>query len=558
LELPVALAHCFCYRAGVVASGLCHQSQEAYTMASKISKETKAELVCALSERYRSSPKRDKGRILDEFVAVSGYHRKHAIRLLLGGGSPEEAMRMGSRPDAGRQRRVYDEAVTEALVVLWEAADRICGKRLKAVLPELIAALERHGHLHLDESVKERLLTISAATVDRLLAPVRSGARPRRKKRQPSRAREEIAVRTFADWREPAPGYLEIDFVVHAQGSMSDSLIHTLVATDICSGWTECVPLLAREQSLVVEALDILSRQIPFPVRGVDSDNDGAFINETLVAFCKARELEFTRSRAYRKNDQAWVEQKNGAVVRRLVGYQRFSGVVAGQVLAQLYQAARLYVNYFQPSAKLTEKRREGGRILRTHDCPATPCARLLAHPAVDEEVKTVLRSQREQLDPLELLHRIREGQAALAALNSEASAVSELGRRSLEQFLAELPRLWHSGEVRPTHRGQAVASRYWRTRKDPFERAWPEILVWLQREPDATAKELLCRLQRMHPGDFPDGQLRTLQRRIREWRQVMARKLVFGGLGGDEEVARPVVVGDVQVDDPGRRSGEA
>ena len=514
-------------------------------MASGISKQTKAELLAALTRRYGSSSKMGKGRILDEFVAVSGYHRKHAVRLLGGGGSPDARAPVDAPTGVGCQRRIYDEAVAEALIVLWEAADRICGKRLKAILPDLIAALERHGHLALDDYVRERLLVVSAATIDRLLVPVRAQARPRRKSRQPSKAREAIAVRTFADWREPDPGYLEIDFVVHCGGSMSDAFIHTLVATDVCSGWTECVPLLAREQSLVVEALDILFRRIPFPVRGVDSDNDGAFINDTRLGFCNARQLEFTRSRPYRKNDQAWVEQKNGAVVRRLVGHQRFSGVVAGQALAQLYQAARLYVNYFQPSSKLRTKRRDGGRIVRTHDHLATPCERLLRHPATSEELGESLRLQRQQLDPLALLHRIREAQAALAALSSEGDAANELGRRSLEQFLSQLPRLWRSGEVRATHRGQAATRRYWRTRKDPFEAVWPEILAWLQREPDATAKELLCRLQRMRPGDFPDGQLRTLQRRVREWRQVMARKLVYACLDGDEEASRAVVVGD-------------
>jgi len=514
-------------------------------MAGGISKQTKAELLAALRRRYGGSSKKEKGPILDEFVAVSGYHRKHAIRLLSSRNSPGGSVSVETQADVGHGRRIYDEAVTEALIVLWEAADRICGKRLKAILPDMIAALERHGHLDLDDRVRERLLMVSASTIDRLLAPVRSRARPRRKRRQPSKVRETIPVRTFADWREPDPGYLEIDFVVHCGGSMADSFIHTLVATDVCSGWTECVPLLAREQSLVVEALDVLFRRIPFAVRGIDSDNDGAFINETLLGFCNARQVEFTRSRPYRKNDQAWVEQKNGAVVRRLIGHERFSGVVAGQALAQLYQAARLYVNYFQPSSKLLAKRRDGGKVRRTHDRPATPCERLLRHPAINEKGKESLRSQRQQLDPLELLHRIREGQAALAALSSEGNATSELQTRSLEQFLSQLPRLWRDGEVRPTHREKATTHRYWRTRKDPFETVWPEILGWLQREPEATAKELLCRLQQMHPGDFTDGQLRTLQRRVREWRQIMPKKLVYACLDGDEETSQAVVVGD-------------
>lgn len=496
-------------------------------MGRKISMNTRKELVDALRNRYRDSSKKDKARILDEFVSMSGYHRKHAIRILGDRRVGSETTENGVSSDGRCGRRIYDEAVKEALIVTWEAADRICGKRLKAILPTLIDALERHGHLALEAELKKRLLAISAATIDRLLAPVRSQAKVRKKRRNSLKVSKKIPVRTFTDWHEPKPGYFEIDFVVHCGGSMADSFIHTLVATDICSGWTECLPLLAREQSLVVEGFEVLFRQIPFRALGIDSDNDGAFINETLLAFCKKRQIEFTRSRAYHKNDQAWVEQKNGAVVRRLVGYERFSGVIAGQALAHLYQNARLYVNYFQPSFKLREKARHGAKVSRTYDPPATPCERLLRHPAVDEETKENLRLQRRQLDPLQLLHGIREGQAALAALVSEDNSVEGPGRKTLDQFLSQLPQLWRSGEVRPTHRAQTAKPRHWRTRKDPFETVWFDILGWLQRDPDATPKALFDRLQREHPGFFPDGQLRTLQRRVREWRRIMARKLI-------------------------------
>ncbi len=239
-----------------------------------------------------------KHRILDEFVAVSGYHRKHATRLLC-------CRSVNGRPQLKHTngRRVYDEAVKEALILTWEASDRICGKRLKAILPDLIDAMERHGHLDLDPDVRSRLQTVSAATIDRLLAPIRGKAQGRRKRRQTSKVSNKVPVRTFADWNQPDPGWLEIDFVAHCGGSMAGSVIHTLVVTDICSGWTECLPLLAREQSLVVEGLQALFRQVPFPVKGIDSDNDSAFINDTLLAFCKSHRIEFTRSRPYRKND---------------------------------------------------------------------------------------------------------------------------------------------------------------------------------------------------------------------------------------------------------------
>ena len=488
-----------------------------------ISKQARTELIEALRLRYQQAKKDEKTRILDQFVAVAGCHRKHAVRLL---GNVDREVPRRSRTHGGR---IYDEAVREALIIAWEAADRICGKRLKALLPSLIEAMERHGHLELDSQVRERLLSASAATIDRLLAPVRRSAGRRRKRPRKKKVSKKIPVRTFMDWSEPVPGYLEIDFVAHCGGVLTGAFIHSLVATDVCSGWTEAVPLLAREQSLVVEGIDVIGRQFPVTILGIDSDNDSAFINESLLAYCEREQIEFTRSRPYQKNDQAWIEQKNGAVVRRFVGYERYSGGVAGQTLAHLYSAVRLYVNYFQPSFKLIEKTRDGARVRKRYDKPATPCDRLLVHENVSAEIKQMLREQRAKLDPVELLHGIRNAQAALAALVSP-----ELGgpqRESLEQFLAQLPKLWRLGEVRPTHTQRPVKPRTWRTRKDPFEGVWSDVLRWLQQDPDATAKSLFEHLQSRYPGKFADGQLRTLQRRIGEWRAIMARKLIYATL---------------------------
>jgi hypothetical protein len=505
-------------------------------MHNHISKQTKGELLAALRQRYAQATKEQKTTILDEFVALAGCHRKHAIRLLTASSSV-----LPQSPAV--DRRTYGEAVREALIVLWEAADRICGKRLKAILPSLIAALEQHGHLALDPTVRQRLLAASAATLDRLLVDVRCGASTRKKRHTGTKPSQQVPIRTFADWNQPLPGYMEIDFVSHGGSSVEGTFLWSLAATDVCSGWTEVVPLLAREQSLVTEGLEVIRHQLPIPALGIDSDNDSAFINDTLLTYCQQQRLEFTRSRAYQKNDQAWIEQKNGAIVRRFVGYERFSGLVAGQCLAQLYQDVRLYVNYFQPSFKLRSKTRVGAKVKKTYFPPATPCERLLAHPAVAETVKEKLRSEQGRLDPLELLHRIRDGQAALTAL-ATGDAGSGPGRQSLEQFLAKLPELWREGEARPTHRQGEATPRWWRTWPDAFAAVWPEVLLWLQDDPEATAKSLLARLQQQYPEQFPDGQLRTLQRRIREWRRLMARKLVYACLDGEETVEQPVVVG--------------
>ena len=299
-------------------------------MGSKISREAKQEVLRALRERYAGASKDEKSKILDEFVAIAECHRKHAIRLL--------ANDVPVRADASIPgRRIYSEAVRQALTILWEAADRICGKRLKMILPRLIAAMERHNRLSLEPSVRELVLSASPATIDRLLNHVRETGSRRTKRKRVTKFTKQIPVRTFADWKEPAPGFLEIDFVSHGGASMQGVFLWSLVATDVCSGWTEMVALVAREQSLVVEGLEVLRRQFPMPIRGIDSDNDSAFINETLLTYCQQQKIEFTRSRAYQKNDQAWIEQKNGAVIRRFVGYERYTGLIAGQCLARLY-----------------------------------------------------------------------------------------------------------------------------------------------------------------------------------------------------------------------------
>jgi hypothetical protein len=501
-----------------------------------LTKEAKTQLLGVLRERYRLASKEEKGKVLDEFVAVAGCHRKHAIRLLTAAPPAD----LTTPPVA---RRTYDEAVRQALLVLWEAADRICGKRLQVLLPSLVTALEQHGHLDLDPAVRQRLLKASAATIDRLLAPVRSGTSRRKKRKTATRPSQQVPIRTFADWNDPLPGFLEIDFVSHGGSSVQGAFLWSLAATDVCTGWTEAIPLVAREQSLVVEGLGVLRRQFPMPIRGIDSDNDSAFLNDTLIAYCRDEKLEFTRSRAYQKNDQAWIEQKNGAVVRRFVGDERYAGLVEGQCLAQLFQAVRLFVNYFQPSFKLRSKIRDGAKVKKIYFKPATPCDRLLAHASVAEAIKERLRAERGGLDPLALLQRIRESQAALAALSPGAQA-SGPDRESLEQFLGKLPELWRQGEVRPTHREAQGQPRWWRTRADPFDGVWAEVLLWLQEQPEATAKSLLERLEGKYPGRFPRGQLRTLQRRIRQWRRVMARELIGACMEGGPARERPIVVG--------------
>ena len=241
----------------------------------KVSMTARDELVNALARRYAVAGRAEKTRILDEFVAIAGFHRKHAMRLL----RCDAAAR---RSEGKASRRIYGEAVREAIVVLWEASDRICGKRLKALMPVLVEAMERHGHLRLGPEIRAAVLAMSASTIDRSLREVRERAsgRKRRRTAAPSSVRKSIPVRTFSDWDDPPPGFVEADLVAHCGPVANGSFVQTLTVTDIATGWTECAPLLYREQTLLREVLGEVRRRLPFELLGFDTDNDSVFVNE--------------------------------------------------------------------------------------------------------------------------------------------------------------------------------------------------------------------------------------------------------------------------------------
>ena len=499
---------------------------------------TRRELIDAIAERYRSANRIEKKKILDEFIEVTGFHRKHAIRALRRTCEGAEA-KLSSEPKHAR-KTPYNEAVVQALTILWEAADRICGKRLKTILPTLVESMERHGHLCLDSSVRIAVLEMSAATMDRVLKPVReAGSLKRRRSHINTPLRQSIAVRTFNDWNDPPPGFFEMDMVAHCGGSVAGSHAHSLVLTDIASGWTETAAMVVRQQLLIILTVEEIRAKLPFAILGLDVDNDSAFINETVLHYCQDRKIELTRSRAYKKNDQAWIEQKNGAVVRRLVGYGRLEGTVATAALGKLHEVGRLYVNFFQPSFKLKSKTREGAKVSKKYYPPATPYERLLADDRVTNECKDELRKTFASLDPVRLLREIRTAQQHLA--QSEVGAISETSgetSQELSRFIESLATAWRDGETRPTHRKPNTGPRPWRTRADPFENAWTVVEEWLNEHPDANAKRIFVRLQAHMPDTFTPGQLRTLQRRVRQWRAEVARKLVLGCQGTATETA--------------------
>ena len=484
------------------------------------------ELIGATAVRYAAAGKMQRGLILDEFASITGFHRKHASRVLRQGPS---AARTAARPS----RRLYDEAARQALVLFWEASDRVCGKRLRVMLPMLVASMERHGHIDLAPEVRTSVLAMSAATIDRALRPVRvNGATGRRTTNRPSAAvRRVVPVRTFTDWGDPKPGFFEADLVAHSGPTASGSFIQTLVITDIATGWTEFAPLLFREQHLLTEVLGVMKTEIPMPILGLDTDNDSVFMNETVLAWCAQESAEFTRSRPYKKNDQAWVEQKNGAVIRRLVGYRRYQGFEAATLLAELYASARLFVNVFQPSFKLASKSRTGARVTKRYHPPATPCRRLLAHPATSADTKAQLTALESSLDPVALLARLRELQAALAALSDGVTLELVKEPAALSEFLAGLRIAWKSGETRPTAIAKAKPARYWRSRIDPFAAVAADLDRRFAAAPGSTGREIFEALQAEHPGIYADHLLRTFQRRIKLWRHTHAKSLVFGAV---------------------------
>ncbi len=488
------------------------------------------ELLVRVAPRYQDADGVQKSRILDEFVATTGYARKYAIRLLH---APVRAPAPIHRTRAPR----YGPAVREALTVAWSATNGICAKRLVPFLPELVPALECHGHLHLSDEVRTLLLALSPATADRLLRPARQAQHPQGlSTTKPGRLlKHQIPVRTFAEWSDVQPGFCEADLVAHCGGNTEGVFLYTLTLTDVATGWTECLALLHRGQDAVVQALTHARRLLPFPLLGLDTDNGGEFINATVLAYCAETHTTFTRGRVANSNDQCFVEQKNGSIVRQLVGYDRFVGESAYRQLTELYRAVRLYVNFFQPSVKLQAKQREGSRVRRRYDVARTPFQRVVASGVLDASTQARLERIAQALDPVRLLRQIQTLQDALwrhAILPPSAMAGQpppdavrfDVGACSMadagEVTAEEQDRRTGTEPHRRYRRTpRKLGPRTYRTRPDPFAPVWDEVRQELEAQPERTAKAAFQALQQRYPGQFPDIQLRTLQRRVQAWR---------------------------------------
>jgi len=358
----------------------------------------------ALRPRYRKVSKEEKSKMLDEFIQVTGFHRKAAIRLL----NRESLLISGRR--RGRQRK-YGSEVAEALKEVWEASDRLCSKRLKPFLPEMARVLRRHGEQRIDASLEAQLCRISPSTIDRLLRPCRrlGGRKPLSTTRPGSLLKNAIPIRTFADWKEDQPGFMETDLVAHCGESTEGFYLDTLCAVDVATGWTECLPVWGKWQEKVRQSVHRMRQHLPFPLLGMDSDNGSEFINQCFYNYCRDEKITFTRSRSYKKNDSCHVEQKNGNVVRRLVGYERYASKASFECLGRVYDLVRLYINFFQPTMKLAAKTRHGAKVHKVYDAAQTPYQRLVQADVLTEAKKTELAATYHGLNPVKLLKQIND-----------------------------------------------------------------------------------------------------------------------------------------------------
>lgn len=358
----------------------------------------------ALRNRYLKSSKADKGKIIDEFVEVTGYHRKAAIRRLHQADKPKACKKRG-------RRRKYGPDVVRALRTAWEATDRLCSKRLHPFLPELIGILRRHGEAAIPTDIEAKLVQMSPATIDRLLKPWRrlGGRRPFSTTKPGSLLKSAIPIRTFADWEENRPGFLEADLVPHCGDNVEGFYLNTLSTVDVATGWSECMGVWGKNQDRVGSAVHHIRQRLPFPLLGLDSDNGGEFINQHLFAYCQREEITFTRSRSYKKNDSCHVEQKNWSVVRRLIGYDRYNSRMALETLNRIYYLTRLYINFFQPVMKLVSKTRHGARVHKVYDKARTPYQRLLEYGVITEERHQQLATTYHGTNPVLLLKQINQ-----------------------------------------------------------------------------------------------------------------------------------------------------
>lgn len=372
--------------------------------------------------RWPKASKTEKSAILDAVCQVTGWHRDHArkaIRTALADQARGGPLRRKQREPL----RVYGEDAVGLLTRCWAALDGPTGKRLHPGLPEVLANLDRHGHLlGVDPGVVEQVLAMSPATIDRRLAGARTGLvarKPISHTRPGSMLKSSIPMKTWREWNDTEPGFIQIDLVGHEGGDNNGAFFYTLDATDVATGWTEVVTVRSKGERIVSAGLEELWLRFPFHIAGVHSDNGSEFINHHLANWCTTRKITFTRGRSSHKNDQAHVEQKNWSVVRRSAGYFRYDTRRELDLLTQLWPLTSLQVNLFLPQQKLLSKTRTGAVVRKKHDKAAAPLHRLFHdhHDLVDPHDRQRLENLLQTTDLIALRHQIADIQGNLIEL---------------------------------------------------------------------------------------------------------------------------------------------
>jgi hypothetical protein len=381
-------------------------------MHNEMSKETKEQILARLRRRYITAGLEHKSKLLDQAVELLGYHRKAAIRAL----GPAVRRPEVSGIILGRPKTYHPATLLPILKPIWFSAFQPCGSRLHALLPEWLPAYET-DHRRLNGDVRRSLLGASPRTLDRLIAPLRVHLQRRSATRPGSMLRQSIPIRGL--WTEEGPGWLEMDTVALCGGRLDDLHLWMLNGVDIRTDWIELRALENRGQHCTLTQITDLEQSLPFPLLGVDSDNGGEFINHHLVGYLgqRARPVLFTRSRAYHKNDNARVEQRNWTHVRQHFGYERYDNPAVSPLINQLCKGALGQMhNHFLPTHQLKEKRRKGNRLTRIYGSALTPYARVMKAPEVTKESKLKLCGLHEQINPFELARRIERESKTIAA----------------------------------------------------------------------------------------------------------------------------------------------
>jgi hypothetical protein len=399
-----------------------------------VQRQSKHEYVARVQGRYLKATKAEKHRLLAEVIEVTGYGRRHALRLLRHGRFPDPKLaELGAVPGGRRggrgarppgRPRVYSSVVVGALRTAAEASGWLCGKRLAPFLAELVPALEAEGELRLAPDDRALLLGMSARTIDRRLRPFRLVRDPKNwhglgTTKPGTLLKSQVPVRTYTPWEDQRPGFLEIDLVAHCGTTTEGFYLNTLVGTDVATGWTECVAVWGKSQRAVFAGLETSRERLPMPLVGLDSDNGSEFLNAHLVRFCTREEITFTRSRPYWKNDQAHVEQKNWSVVRKLIGYGRYETREALAQLNRVYELLRVWTNFWQPSLKLIAKARDQttGKSRKKYDAAQTPYRRLLASGVLSEAQRHALAATFAAYGPMALRRQLASAVERLARL---------------------------------------------------------------------------------------------------------------------------------------------